>query len=138
MLIAVDAAVRQLAPLAAVIKATTEEAVGIEIPMVRGDTRPVLEFTVKDQNGTVINLTSSTQTFRIRRRGQTAVLIERACVISDAVNGKTRFSWQAADWPTGKIDKAGIYDGELEVVFSDSTIGTVYELYDVIVREPVA
>lgn len=142
----VDAVVQALKPsakaplvlrLEAIVLATSEETVAIVIEMVRGDTRPTLEFAVKDQNGVAINITGSTPRFRIRRRGQTAVLVTRVCTITDGPNGKCQFAWAAADWIAGALDAKGHYDGELEVTFSDLTIGSAYALYNIVARDQV-
>lgn len=132
---AVAATVVQVLTIDAVLLATTEETVAIQINMVRGDTRPTLELTVKDQNGTVINLTGATGIFRIRRKGFSTVLVSRAVTITDAVNGKCQFVWVAADWNAGALDAPGDYEGELEITFSAGVIGTTFDPYQIYVRE---
>jgi len=114
----------------------------VELPpmpvnMVRGDTRPTLEFTVKNANGVAINLTGSTPRFRIRRKGTTTVLITRVCTLSDPSNGKCQFAWAAADWNAGALDAPGSYEGELEVTFSDATVESGFDIVDIFVREQV-
>lgn len=123
--------------LDAVLPATTDEIMSLTIPMVKGDTRPTLEFTVKDASGTVINITGATGIFRIRRKHLSAALLSRAIAVTDGPNGKCQFVWQTTDWDTGKLDAAGLYEGELEITFGAGAIGTAYDLYDIIVRDQV-
>ena len=109
----------------------------VVVHVVRGDTRPTLEFHVTDDLGAVIVLTGSTPKFRIRRKGSITVLVERTCTVTDGPNGKCQFAWATGDWATGKMDAAGHYDGELEVTFGDATIGTVFEIVHLYARDQV-
>jgi hypothetical protein len=118
------------------ISASEGETVA-DVQMVRGDTRPYLDFVVRKEDGTVADLTGSTQVFRIRRLHETTVRIARSCVIQDAPNGRTRFMWQATDWDSGKLDAPGVYEGELEITWADGTVSTVVDLIKIIVREQV-
>lgn len=136
-LLVFDAIAPRVLALAAVILATSEETVSHLIEMVRNDTRPTLEFTVKDANGVAINITGSTPRFRIRRRLATTVLINRVCTITNGVGGKCQFAWAAADWLAGAIDAAGRYEGELEVTFSDLTVASVFDVYEIVARDQV-
>jgi hypothetical protein len=124
-------------PLDAVIQANSAETEIMTVTMVRGDTRPVLEFSVKDTNGVAINLTGASPRLRIRRKGATAVLVNRVCTLTDPTNGKCQFAWVTGDWTTGVLDQPGYYEGELEVTFGDSTIGSVFEIVAIYVREQV-
>jgi hypothetical protein len=137
MPLAVDALLPPIRGVDAVITATTVETMATMIYMVSGDTRPTLEFTVKDDNGTVLSLSLATGIFRIRKVGTTAVLISRAVTITDAPNGKCQFAWLATDWNAGVLDAAGNYDGELEITFSGGGIGSVFALYTIVVRTAV-
>lgn len=110
---------------------------GTIVRMVRGDTRPSLEFQFLKDDGTPQPITGATVRFRIRRKGATAVLITRICTNTDEANGKSRFDWQAADWNTGALDAAGTYEAEPEVTYADATVGTVYDLVTIVVREAV-
>lgn len=129
-------AVRTL-PLDVVVLANTEETTVSQVFMVKGDTRPTLEFTVRDENGTIIAITGATPRFRIRRKGSTTVLVTRVCTVTDGPGGKCTFDWAAIDWNAGTLDASGWYDGELEVTFSDATIGTVFQIVEIYVRDQV-
>lgn len=133
----VAAQVAQLLKLDAVLAATSEEIMSMLIPMVRGDTRPTLEFTVRDQNGAVINITGATVRLRISNKSTGAVLITRVLTITDGPGGKCTFAWVSTDWNAGVLDAAGHYDAELEVTFSDATVGTVFPVYDLYCRNQV-
>jgi hypothetical protein len=132
----VVAGARLVQALEGFISASEAETV-TDVQMVRGDTRPYLDFVVRREDGTVVDLTGSTQRFRIRRLHETTVRIDRACVIQDAPNGRTRFAWQATDWDAGKLDAPGVYEGELEITWADGTVSTVVNLVKIIVREQV-
>jgi hypothetical protein len=123
--------------LDAVITATTVVTDVATINMVSGDTRPTLEFTVKDENGIVINLTGASGFFRIRRVGETTVRVSHAVTITDAPNGKCQFAWLSTDWNPGAIDAPGNYEGELEITFSGGGLGSVFPLYQIAVRTEV-
>lgn len=107
------------------------------INMVRGDTRPSLEFNFKKPDGTIQVISGATVQFRIRRKGATAVLLARACTVTDGALGKAQFNWATADWDAGKLDAEGHYQGEPEVTYSDATIGTVFAIVPIYARNQV-
>ena len=49
--------------------------------------------------------------------------------MTDGSNGKV-----ATDWPTGTLDTAGTFEGEIEVTDSGGGIQTVYDLVKLQVR----
>ena len=114
------------------------------INLVTGDTLPELTFTLKDsntaasgltldQNNSVtwapINVTGATVKLRLRALGSTTVKATLNCVITDGTAGKV-----ATDFPTGTLDTAGTFEGELELTFPNGGIQTVNDLIKFKVR----
>ena len=112
--------------------------------LVKDDTLPELVLTLKDNNtaaaGQVldpdndatwapINLSGATVRLRIRELGSTSVKATLLCTITDAVGGVA-----ATDFPTGTLDKAGTFEGEIEITFSTGGIQTVNDLIKLKVR----
>ena len=114
------------------------------INLVAGDTLPELTFTLKDSSSAAsgktldendsstwgpINITGGSVKLRIRELGSTTVKSTLNCTITDAANGKV-----ATNFPTGTLDKAGTFEGELEMTFQSGGIQTVYDLIKLKVR----
>lgn len=114
------------------------------LQLVTGDTLPELTFTLKDsntaasgltldQNNSVtwapINVTGATVKLRLRALGSTTVKATLNCVITDGTAGKV-----ATDFPTGTLDTAGTFEGELELTFPNGGIQTVNDLIKFKVR----
>lgn len=112
--------------------------------LVTGDTLPELTFTLKDSqeaaSGSIldsedsstwapINVTGATVRLRIRELGSSTVKSTLTCTITDGANGKV-----ATNFPTGTLDTAGTFEGELEITFSNGGIQTVYDLIKLKVR----
>lgn len=112
--------------------------------LVAGDTLPELSFSLKDSSAAAsgktldendsstwapINITGGSVKLRIRELGSTTVKSTLNCTITDAVNGKV-----ATNFPTGTLDKAGTFEGELEMTFQSGGIQTVYDLIKLKVR----
>jgi len=88
----------------------------------RGDTAKPLRFHLRRENsdGTYsdIDLSGASAAFYMRERGKRTNTVDgSACTISAATSGKGYYDFQAAD-----VDTAGIYDAEIVVTYSDSTI----------------
>ena len=112
--------------------------------LVTGDTLPELTFTLKDSqdaaSGKVldtedsstwapINVTGATVRLRIRELGSSTVKSTLTCTVTDGAKGKV-----ATNFPTGTLDTAGTFEGELEITFSSGGIQTVYDLIKLKVR----
>lgn len=112
--------------------------------LVKDDTLPELTITLKDSNTAAagktldenddttwaaINLTGATVRLRIREVGSSTVKSTLLCSVTDATGGKV-----ATDFPTGTLDTAGVFEGEIEITFSDGGIQTVYDLLKLNVR----
>jgi hypothetical protein len=87
-----------------------------------GDTAPDLQATLKNADGTVIDLSAASAVlFHMREKGSDTAKVERAAIIvAPASGGVVRYVWQTAD-----TDTEGTYEGEFEITFNDGTISTV-------------
>jgi hypothetical protein len=72
-----------------------------------GDLLPALTAALKDGNGSPIDLTGATVTFRMRKRGATALTVDAAASVVSAAAGTVRY-----DWLSGDTDTHGLYDAE--------------------------
>jgi hypothetical protein len=114
------------------------------INLVTGDTLPELTFTLKDSQSAAsgktldandsstwapIDVTGGAVRLRLRELGSTAVKSTLTCAITDGSAGKV-----ATDFPTGTLDTAGTFEGEIEITFSGGGIQTVYDLIKFKVR----
>jgi len=114
------------------------------ITLVTGDTLPELTFSLKDSQTAAagktldpnnsatwaaINVVGGSVKLRIRELGSTTVKATLSCLVTDGPNGKV-----ATNFPTGTLDKAGTFEGELEITFASGGIQTVYDLIKLKVR----
>lgn len=114
------------------------------LSLVTGDTLPELTFTLKDSNTAAsgltldannsntwaaINVTGATVKLRLRELGSTTVKTTLTCTVTDGSNGKV-----ATDFPSGTLDTAGTFEGELELTFPNGGIQTVNDLIKFKVR----
>lgn len=112
--------------------------------LVVGDTLPELTLTLRDSNTAAdgqtldpnnsatwvpIDVTGATVRLRLRELGSTEVKSTLTCSITNGTAGKV-----ATDFPTGTLDRAGTFEGELEITFASGGIQTVYDLLKLKVR----
>lgn len=112
--------------------------------LVTGDTYPELSFTLKDSTSaasgqtydandsstwSAINITGATVKLRIRELGSTTVKSTLTCTVTDGSNGVC-----TTIFPTGTLDTAGTFEGEIEITFSNGNIQTIYDLLKLKVR----
>jgi hypothetical protein len=113
------------------------------IPLVEGDTLPVLYLNLKDSNSAAtgqildesdpntwqpIDLTGATVRLKIREVGSTTIKTTITGSVTDAVNGRVAFQWTSQ-----ALDAAGVYEAEIEME-NGSGIQTVYDLIKLRVR----
>ena len=114
------------------------------INLVTGDTLPELTFTLKDSNTAAagltldesdsatwapINVTGATVKLRLRELGSTSLKSTLTCTVTNGSAGKV-----ATDFPTGTLDAAGTFEGELELTFPNGGIQKVNDLIKFKVR----
>lgn len=96
-----------------------------KIKLVQGDSRPQLQLTLTDETtGLPIDLTATTVTMKFREQGGSSVLDTLTGVITTPLAGQVTIIWN----PTTLDVPEGEYEGEVAIVFSDTTIQTVYNL----------
>ena len=91
--------------------------------MKRNDTRPFLDVTLKQSDGTAIDLSTgiSGVTFTMKDSATNTIKVNRgACSIVSASGGSVRYSWTSSDTNT-----AAAYLGEFEIAYSNGDKMTV-------------
>ena len=108
------------------------------INLVKGDTLPELNLTLRDSNAAAagqildsenpstwapIDLTGATAKLKFKALGATALKSTITMTLqSPYTDGKVFMQW-----PTGVLDTAGTFTGEVEVTYSSGAIQTVYD-----------
>ena len=116
------------------------------INLVQGDTKPQLNFTLRDSKTAVtgktldeddsstwevINITGAAIELKFKAINSTTILSTVALSIISAAGGTCYMVW-----PADSLDvAAGIYEGELQLTMQDSTIQTVYDKLKFKIRE---
>lgn len=102
------------------------------IPLVVNDTLPNVVYTIVDQaTDTAVDLTGSVVRLRIREIGSSSEKAVLVCSAVDLPNGQV-----SSNFPSGVLDTAGTFEGELEVTFP-SGVQTTYDKVKFIVRSQV-
>lgn len=83
----------------------------------QNDTSPALQVTLKDANGSAIDLSASTVRFHMREIGATTAKVDASATVADADNGIVYYSWSAAD-----TDTMGSFEAEFEVTFAGGEV----------------
>jgi hypothetical protein len=106
-----------------------------KIKLVAGDTRPQVKVTLTDDTtGDPIDIgVGGTVAMHFRATGTDVVLFTLAGTVVDSANGVVVFSW-----PPHSLDlEAGMYEGEIEITFTDGTNQSVYDLLQFKLRSQV-
>jgi hypothetical protein len=97
-----------------------------KIKLVQGDTRPALICTISDENtGNAVSITGATVRLKFRAVGETTLRGTLTGVVLNGGAGQVGFYWSTD--PTILDGAAGDYEGEIEIIFPDNTIQTVYD-----------
>lgn len=105
-----------------------------KIKLVQGDTKPQLRLTISDASNNVTDITGATVNLHFRAVGSSTSLFSRQANITDGSAGICTIVWQASDLNRD----AGDYEGEVEIVFADTTRQTVFDLLKFKLREDIA
>jgi hypothetical protein len=107
---------------------------GDKLELVENDNKPSYTFTVTDEDDVAIDLTGSTVNFYFKKMGAAALKNagHTACVGVDLPNGIVRY-----DWANDDLDTPGLYEGELEVTYADTTVQTIIDTWQIRVRPEV-
>lgn len=106
------------------------------IYLVQGDTKPQIKVTLKREDDTAQDVTGATIKLHFRPALSTTLTFSLIGSFTgvDPSAGEVVFNFSA-----GQLDlDAGDYEGEVEVVYSDATRETVYEVIQFILREDFA
>lgn len=100
-----------------------------------GDTAPAIEVTCKDSDGDAVDVSGSTVRFHMKARGASSTTVDAAATIVDGPTGVVKYQWVTAD-----TDTAGDYLAEFEVTYTDGTIESFPNRYDiqVFIRDQIA
>ena len=102
------------------------------IYLVQGDTQPQFEMTfTRTDTGEAINLTGATVRLYIRAKYETTLTLEKTASHIDSEAGLIVFYFESGDLD---ID-AGVYEGEVEITYSNGDKETIYETFDIYLRE---
>lgn len=107
------------------------------INLVQGDTGPQIKATLtRADTGDAIDLSEATTRLHFRKANTSTNLfsLTNSAGTSDKESGICIFVFSGSNLDLS----AGDYQGEIEVVFSDSTRETVYELIEFNIREDIA
>lgn len=101
--------------------------------MKRGDTAPPITATLQ-VGTTAVDLEGATVQFHMRDSSGT-VVIDAAANNDQSGDGSDGSLGQVSyDWSDGDTDIAGMYEGEWEVTFADSTVRTFPTLHNTQIR----
>lgn len=106
------------------------------IYLVQGDTKPQIKVTLKRDDDTAQDVTGATIKLHFRPANSTTLTFSITGTFSgvDATKGEVVFVFSA-----GQLDlDPGDYEGEVEVVYADSSRETVYEIIPFVLREDFA
>lgn len=117
-----------------------------KIKLVQGDTKPQLRYVVSDETtGAIVNLAGATVLLKFRAAGAQDILFTLTGYLQSGLESEDGTVAQAApgeayevpgsggrvafQFNPGNLDiEPGVYEGELEVTFADSSIQTVYSV----------
>ena len=115
------------------------------IKLVTGDTEPMLTITLRDANTAApgqtldendsntwapIDLTGATVRLRMRAIGSTTVKALLTMAISDPTSGTV-----TTNFPTGTLDTAGTFEGEIGITYPTGGIQTLQDLIKFQIRK---
>lgn len=100
------------------------------IKLVQGDNRPYIRMTLRQADGSVMNLTDATVVVYFRRTGEEQVLSTLTCTkVNGGVAGEVVFSFPGQTLAV----EPGAYEGEIEIDFAGEK-QTVYDVLKFTVR----
>lgn len=87
-----------------------------------GDTSPAIRVQLLEDDGSVVDLSSDTVTFKMAEVGSDTLKVDATATIDTASEGKVSYSWSGSD-----TDTAGYYNAVFEV--DEGGTGTVDETF---------
>lgn len=105
-----------------------------KIKLVQGDNLPYIKVSLKNADGTALDITSATVTLYFREAGSTTILSTITCTaVGNPTNGIVQFNFPG----TTLNVEPGMYEGEIEVNFGGAK-QTVYDILKFSVRAQFA
>ena len=88
----------------------------------RNDTKPYLAATLQDSTGSSLDLTNASSiSFNLATNDNAYTsILSGACVVTGSTTGQCEYRWAAGD-----TNRSGLFLGEFEITYSDSTILTL-------------
>ena len=104
------------------------------IKLVHGDTLPLLRLTLTDSvANAAVNLTGASVFLHVRPVNSTVLAFTNTAVVTNAVAGICTVTWTNTDL----VRAAGSYDAEVEIVFSNGSRETIYDLVSLYIRDEI-
>jgi len=105
------------------------------IYLVQGDTGPQIKVTVtREDTGVAVDVSGGSAALKVRKKGSTtlAFTLTAADVGDNLAEGTLIFQPSSGQLST---IAAGNYEAEVELTLADSTVETIFEKVDVVIRE---
>ena len=102
----------------------------------RNDTKPYLATTLQDSTGSAIDLTNTSSiSFNLATNDNafTSVL-SGACTITGSTAGQVEYRWESGTSTGIDTNRSGLYLGEFEVTYADSSILTLPSDHSLVVK----
>src|SRR4029077_3394705 len=88
-----------------------------DLTVTQGDSKPDVLATIRDRStGDPLDLTDASVFFRMRKPDDRLWTVNAMATVTDAVNGRVRYSWGTKD-----LANAGDYEAYFHVVYLDTT-----------------
>ena len=90
-----------------------------QVRLARDDVGVEIDFTINDKDGTAIDISGLTITFKMSKERATTNKVSSSCTITDGASGECTYTFSSGD-----LDTYGDYIAELEVNFGGGVIKT--------------
>src|SRR3954468_23592335 len=87
------------------------------IYMKKGDTRPAVTATIKNADGSAVDLTGATLRFVMKIDGGTTAKVDASATVLVANLGTVKYQWISGD-----TDTVGTYKAEWKISYGDGTV----------------
>jgi len=92
---------------------------------IEGQTKEGLNFTLLDKNdGSAVDITAATITLTVFHPKSREKLFSGSCTLDVPASGTFYYTFIEAD-----LDTVGTFEGEVEIVFADASVGKIQDFY---------